>query len=209
MQGMHSFIVTGDHPDRWTLKTLAEHSVSPHDTITIAPEGSSISINEIRGISSRLSIHPFASACHAVIIRDAHTMTTEAQNAFLKTLEEPPGDAVIILETSQPDALLPTILSRCHLVRLPTSATSDASLLSCFKTLEHLASSSIGNRLQIIDSIAKTKGDALTFVNCAITALHPKLQSNEAAKLLRGLLTARTHLLGNITPKLALDAVFL
>jgi DNA polymerase-3 subunit delta' len=52
-----------------------------------------------------------------VIIDDAHKMTPEAQNCLLKTLEEPPDDSVIVLITSDPRRLFPTILSRCQIVR--------------------------------------------------------------------------------------------
>lgn len=207
---MHAYIVTGDHPDRWTLKTLAEYSVSPHDIITITPDPTSIGVETTRTIINRLVIHPVAGKRHAVVIRDAHTMTTEAQNAFLKTLEEPPGDALIMLETSEPEVLLPTILSRCQLVNLGAAAAyTDEQRSECMRTITSLLESSVGKRLQIIDTLTKTRGDALTFVNLAITALHPKLGSNEVTKLLRSLLAARTHLQGNITPKLVLDAVFL
>jgi DNA polymerase III delta' subunit len=51
------------------------------------------------------------------IIEEAHTMSAEAQNALLKTLEEPVGPTLVILVTDQPDSLLPTIRSRCQFVR--------------------------------------------------------------------------------------------
>jgi DNA polymerase-3 subunit delta' len=50
------------------------------------------------------------------IIKKAETMTAEAANAFLKTLEEPPGENLIILIATEPQALLPTIVSRCQKV---------------------------------------------------------------------------------------------
>ena len=52
-----------------------------------------------------------------VIVDEADRMSSGAQNAFLKTLEEPPPNSVIILITSAPDSLLPTIRSRCQLVK--------------------------------------------------------------------------------------------
>lgn len=210
MQGMHAYIVTGTSADEWIRKTLNAHAVSSHDTVTVVPDPISIGIETVRALIGRLVIHPVAGARHAVIIRQAHAVTPEAQNAFLKTLEEPPGDALIILETGSPDSLLPTVLSRCHLVRLAARIASNDDLLSCFKTLEQLTKSSVGERLQKIDALAKTRDEALAFVDLAITALHKDLpRHSEYAKLLRALLAARQHILGNITPKLALDAAFL
>jgi DNA polymerase-3 subunit delta' len=52
------------------------------------------------------------------IIRDADRMTTEAQNAFLKTLEEPPPDSFFILHTAHPEDMLPTIRSRCQRITI-------------------------------------------------------------------------------------------
>lgn len=208
---MHAFIVIGDAM-KWTKTLLSERSVSPHDTITVSPEPTSIGIEAIRTTISRLSIHPVASTHHAVIIHEAHTMTTEAQNAFLKTLEEPVGNAIIILESKEPEALLPTILSRCQLINLGnTTQYSDEEITTCIDTVTLLGEVSVGKRLQKIDAIAKTQPDALAFVNLATRALHKELEDHnlKRAKLLRNFLVARTQILGNITPKLALDAVFL
>lgn len=211
---MHAYIITGGTSDERSdriNKLLSKRSVSAYDTITIIPEPTSIGVDSVRGIAARLSIHPVASAGHAVIVRDAQTMTPEAQNAFLKTLEEPPGDAIIILETSHVDALLPTILSRCQLVNLGAHPSyTDEQRSECMRTITSLVESSVGKRLQMIDTLTKTKGDALSFVNLAIAALEKDLKKTGShAKILRALLMARTHVLGNITPKLAIDAAFL
>ena len=208
---MHAYIVTGA-AEEWIKTRLAEASVSLHDTISVNPDPTSIGIEAIRTTTGRLSIHPVASPCHAVVIHNAHTMTQEAQNALLKTLEEPVGGAIIILESTEPDTLLPTILSRCQLVNLGTTAQySDEEIHTCMDTLKFFEEVSIGKRLQKIDTIAKTQPDALAFVNLAISALHKELEhlNFQRAKLLRNFLTARTQIMGNITPKLALDAVFL
>lgn len=218
---MHAYILTGSTAEErsdYIKKLLNERSISPHDVIAIIPEPISISVESIRSAIIRVSIHPQASPYHAVVVWNAQTMTLEAQNAFLKTLEEPPGDARIILETNQPDALLPTILSRCQLIDLGSAAAyTDEEILQCINTLKFLREASIGKRLQKIDVLTKTRDDALAFTNLAIAAMHTelvnqavtKLQSNKIAKLLRSLLATRTQLLGNINPKLALDDVFL
>ncbi|MBI4066467.1 hypothetical protein HY411_02010 [Candidatus Gottesmanbacteria bacterium] len=212
---MHAYIITGGSRDERSdhiNKLLNERSVSPHDIITIVPEPMSIGVDSVRSVEVRLSIHPVASNCHAVIVRDAHAMTLDAQNAFLKTLEEPPGDALIILETSQPDALLPTILSRCQLVNLGNTSYKQKKeeILQCIDTLKYLMDASPGKRLKKIDELAKTREDTAAFVDSAITALRKELITSHAhARLLRALLTARSHILRNITPKLALDSVFL
>jgi DNA polymerase III subunit delta' len=83
------------------------------DIILLSPEERQIRIEEIRMIDDALSFKPFEGRKKVVIVDDAETMNVAAANAFLKTLEEPPDDSVIILISSRPDLLLPTIRSRC------------------------------------------------------------------------------------------------
>lgn len=76
--------------------------------------GKTISITEIRKIKNFMSFSPFASKYKFAIINDAHLMTEEAQNALLKTLEEPSSSSLLILITANPSLLLPTVTSRCQ-----------------------------------------------------------------------------------------------
>lgn len=76
--------------------------------------GKTISIAEIRKIKNFMSFSPFASKYKFAIINDAHLMTEEAQNALLKTLEEPSSSSLLILITANPSLLLPTVTSRCQ-----------------------------------------------------------------------------------------------
>lgn len=68
---------------------------------------------------------PYESRRKIYIIRDAHKMTTQAANTFLKTLEEPPGDAVMILLTTNVNLLLPTIVSRCQTIKFRNISKKD------------------------------------------------------------------------------------
>ena len=74
----------------------------------------SISVEEIRTqLNSDIMVKPYSSPRKVYIIDEADKLTVQAQNALLKTIEEPPAYAVIVMLTSNADALLPTILSRC------------------------------------------------------------------------------------------------
>ena len=73
-----------------------------------------ISVDDIRAqINNDIAIKPYSSPYKIYIMNEAEKMTPQAQNAILKTLEEPPEYAVIMLLTSNVNSLLPTILSRC------------------------------------------------------------------------------------------------
>ncbi len=76
-----------------------------------------IQISQIRDLNWRLSLHSFSSPYKAAIIDRAHTMNQEAQSCFLKTLEEPRGNTVLILITEYPEMLLPTIRSRIQKIK--------------------------------------------------------------------------------------------
>lgn len=78
-----------------------------------------ISIDEIRGqLINDVQIKPYESRYKIYIIDEAQKLTLQAQNALLKTIEEPPAYAVILLLADNPDALLPTISSRCVILNL-------------------------------------------------------------------------------------------
>ncbi len=86
----------------------------------LQPDGAFIKIDQIRELQKELSYRPFEAPKKACIIEDADKMNISAANAFLKTLEEPSGNAILILITTQVDAVLPTVLSRCQQLRFPS-----------------------------------------------------------------------------------------
>ena len=78
-----------------------------------------ISVEDIRAqINNDIVIKPYSSPRKIYIINEGEKMTVQAQNALLKTLEEPPEYAVILILTSNVDTLLPTILSRCVVLNM-------------------------------------------------------------------------------------------
>lgn len=90
------------------------------DIIWVAHEKpGSIGVDDIRGqLNNDIVIKPYSSKYKIYIIDEADKLTIQAQNALLKTLEEPPAYAVIILLTTNHEALLSTILSRCITLNL-------------------------------------------------------------------------------------------
>lgn len=95
-------------------KSCIEFNTNNHpDFLTINPDGNNIKIEQIRYMNSKILEKPVISKRKVYIINDSDKMTKEAQNSLLKTLEEPPEYAVIILICSQESNLLTTIGSRC------------------------------------------------------------------------------------------------
>jgi len=84
------------------------------DVRILAPDGDEIKIDQVRQVQADLALKPFEGAKKVLIVDGIESMNAASSNAFLKTLEEPPGDALLILITAMPQSLLPTIRSRCQ-----------------------------------------------------------------------------------------------
>ncbi len=85
------------------------------DVLLIEPgESGSITLDPVRRAISQSTYRPFEGRRRVVIVADADRLIVQAQNALLKTLEEPPESSQFLLVTSRPDLLLPTVTSRCQ-----------------------------------------------------------------------------------------------
>ncbi len=89
---------------------------NPYHRIDI-PRANTIKISSIREVRRESAMTTLYDGKRIFIVSNADEMAAESSNTILKTLEEPPGDTLLILTTARPEALLPTIVSRCQLVR--------------------------------------------------------------------------------------------
>jgi DNA polymerase III subunit delta' len=97
--------------------TRIARNVHP-DVVRLEPdESGSLGIDQVRAMLDQVGYRPFEARRRVVIIDEADGLGTPAQSALLKTLEEPPPATVFILVSARPDALLPTVLSRCPRLR--------------------------------------------------------------------------------------------
>ena len=88
------------------------------DILVIEPgDSGSIKLDQVREAIDRSAYRPFEGRRRVVIVDEADALISEAQNALLKTLEEPPPGSVFVLITNRPDVLLPTVRSRCQRLR--------------------------------------------------------------------------------------------
>ncbi len=100
--------------------TKTEKGIHP-DVFMIEPEGEGrqITVNAIRQLEESLSYKPFEGRWKIALIDNADRLNQSAANAFLQTLEEPSEQSILILISSRPDMLLPTIRSRCQRISFP------------------------------------------------------------------------------------------
>ncbi|MFQ5943754.1 MAG: DNA polymerase III subunit delta' [Anaerolineales bacterium] len=98
------------------------------DLHVLAPDPS-IQVDDVRALQRRLALAPYEGAWRIALLEDFHRASASASNAMLKTLEEPPDQVVLLLTATAQALLLPTVVSRCEVIRLrgvPTSTISQA-----------------------------------------------------------------------------------
>lgn len=216
---LHSLIFCGGiQADRMLLltQTLTTWHISEIDHVVLMREKESIGIADIRQFQKRLILYPQSSPYTVGVIGEAHLLTTEAQNALLKTLEEPPPHARIILELDTADVLLPTVISRCQIVNIAGSRGINIVDTDHERTLSDLLQHSIGKQLASIDEVASSKDAALLWIHDSLPKLRraliapstPDTHRTTIAAYIHKLLHAKVLLGANVNAKLVLDTVF-
>ena len=229
----HSIILTGT-PNLSRLKNLSAdkagyfpqdifNNLTPGnpDFIFIKPEpGKSIGIKEVRILKKKISRKPFGQKYKIIFIQEAESLTIEAQNALLKTLEEPPSHTIIILSVPSEASLLPTIQSRCRIFHLPQEKTSppseDSPQIQVLKKI--IASQKIGERLELIkpftkaDAKQKQKARPKALEFCQKSLLFLSLNNSSKPShfiLLKSLQNSHNLLKNNINVKLVMENMVL
>ncbi len=165
------------------------------DVQTIEPgETGSIKIEQVRAAIDRAVYRPFEGKRRVTIIDDADALVAAAQNALLKTLEEPLPASVFILVTSRPDALLATVRSRCAQLRFGRLTVADvAEVLERNHDYSHsealtAAAASDGSVLRALeletDDFVEARSDAEDLLRVA--GRDPRTRLEQAKQLLKG-----------------------
>jgi DNA polymerase-3 subunit delta' len=171
-----------------------------HPDVHIIDNGyaTEIKIEEIRQIQQDINLRPYEARLKVFIINDAHNLNPVSANAFLKTLEEPPRDSLIILVSDKPALLLKTIISRCRIVKFyPLGRSTIAKVLkddynideSALHYLAYFCEGRLGTALRLKDKdIIREKNRIIdTFTISANPALENSLiqDRNELRKSLQ------------------------
>jgi len=133
-------------------------------------------IDEIRDLLDKIPYTPTALRTKVYIIDEVHQLTSEASSALLKTLEEPPSHVIFVLATTEPNKLLPTIVSRCQKFEFSlVSATDMERLLGHIAEREGIdidpgavgmvaehARGSVRDAIGVMDQIANLSGERIT-----------------------------------------------
>jgi DNA polymerase-3 subunit delta' len=162
----HAYLFEGsEHSEKrtmalWFAKLLG--CTGPDITeITVPQDKKEIRIEQIRELRRYLSLSPHSSPYKVAIINEAEKMTDEAANALLKTLEEPRGNAVLILMTTLASALPETILSRCEEIKFRTGSLDKISKNFIKKESIDILKQPLNDAFKFIEKITKKEDDEI------------------------------------------------
>lgn len=189
---------------------IANYQILPEDVIRISPADSegkteSIGIKQIREMEHFLFLTP-AGSVKAAIIEQADHISAQAANAMLKTLEEPPGYALIIL-ISGSDNLLPTIISRCKRYYL---GNNNVDIENDFD-IEKLINDPFWAQSQMIESIVK-ENQELQFLKELEAWQRKKMRLSlllSDSQNIKDIIITRRQILANVSARVALECLIL
>ncbi|NLN70397.1 MAG: DNA polymerase III subunit delta' [Chloroflexi bacterium] len=119
-----------------------------------------IRIDQVRSLQQTLALSPYTGAYRIALLIDFQRATTQAANALLKTLEEPPNRVILLLTAIAPEGLLPTIVSRCEVIRMrPASIDATRDYLHADRGLDaeqalllaHISGGRIGTAMRLAE----------------------------------------------------------
>lgn len=224
---MNSFLITGGNDEeraKKAKKLITKYNISQFDTYTLEPE-LSIGIAEIRELERWLSLKPYQSEKKAVIIYQAEKLTLEAQNALLKSLEEPPTNTLVILLAPTVDLLLPTIVSRCQVVNLSLNTAmvfTEQDISQFLNYLNSIFSSDIGEKFRLAQEISKQK-EAIYWLEKGIAILEslfkkriikkenfpPFFSLSQYLVIIQEFQKTKLYIQANVNPRVAIENLFL
>lgn len=214
MPSSKSHLVTGGTAEKRFAKALKLADIpNPHPDLAIISPENSIGIDEIRELKARLAFKPFSLNLKAAIINEAHKLTLEAQNALLKTLEEPPINTTIVLTAPDKDLLLSTIISRCFLTILPFEVEiflteNEEEILAA--RLENLVGT--GEKFQLAADLAADRSKAGEWLKKAVLVMRKRLLTldrQDLIKTIRQFEASRSLIEQNVNTRLVLENLFL
>jgi len=164
----------GAHPDIFVLNHLPanDEEEKKRDEGKPFQTKRNITIDQVRRMQHRLTTRPTLGSRRAIIIDPADDMEKGAVNALLKSLEEPPAGTFFLLVTHRPGRLLPTVRSRCRVLRF---APVDGAEMDAILRRE-APEADTGTRAAAIAAAEGSPGAALAFVGQDLAPLHTVMQ---------------------------------
>ena len=181
---MQSFIITSKDAlkaKEYANKMFSGLGISKFDVYDLETE-KAVGIADIRGLTTQVYLKPLKGDKKAVILNAFLGISLDAQNAFLKMLEEPPLSTTIIILASE-NFFLPTVLSRCKLIELDKGVVlSKEEKGEYSQILQNLRMGKIGDKLKLAQDYSKDKETALRFLEKLIVVARFKMISEQESR---------------------------
>ena len=216
---MHSFIIISKDPilrKEFIESFCKEKGIGKFDQKLFEPIDASFGVALVRDIRAAAFLKPTQSKEKLLILEDAQKLTTEAQNALLKILEEPPAHTYVILSATTDAYFLPTVLSRCKTIILEekTNTSSDDDIFQYTSILEKLTSGSVGEKLALAETVAGNKDEISHWLTQMILFLrekmHADLENKVYPKLLKNMQEAhQLFQTTNVSPRIIIEHLVL
>lgn len=154
----HCYIINTNNPalGHEKIKSVVDYlSINSEDIISL-DQLDNIKISEIRYLQKQVNFKPYSSKYKIIIIERADNLTPEAANAILKTLEEPPKDAIFFLISSNLANILPTIISRSQIIRINDIKVNQNKIsLETEEKMSNIRNMKIYERFALINTLIK------------------------------------------------------
>jgi DNA polymerase-3 subunit delta' len=175
---------TSSDPDAWIPMIWTDH----RDVGMVVAPRRVLRVEQMRQIESEANFRPVEGKARVFIIDEAEKLNDASANALLKVLEEPPSTSHLILITSRPAMLLPTILSRCQMIRFSPLTPAEIESYLTRNNLVDPASARLRARAAAGSISRALSGDIQTFTaqrNSMLAVLETLVVSDNRAQLLR------------------------
>ncbi len=179
--------------------------LSGHPDLLYIEADTKLGIEQAKKIKSHFTLRPYSAKGRVAVLEDAAGLTIDAQNALLKTLEELPSEAVLILAAKSESTFLPTVLSRLQITQLEKAQLP---LSNTEYNFDKLLTSSIEQRFEYIESLKDKKAFLAGLINYFHQRL-PSLKSADETSFVGELLQAEEWAAQNVNIRAILEYLML
>lgn len=182
-------------------KKLKELPLFSHPDFFLLEGEQSIGIDKIRELEKKLTLKPYLGTVKIALVLEAEKLTLPAQNAFLKTLEETPPSSLIILTVPEINSLLPTVVSRCQIIKIKPEKEPKIK-----EEIFPILPKRVGEALKTAALYGENKNQAQEFCQQLLLLWRGKMlktPSSKIAQKIHFILTTLFLLKKNVNPSLA------
>lgn len=182
---------------------------NPHPDLLYFDSSQKLGIEQARKVKQFLSLKPFSAKGKAVVLEDASKLTAEAQNSLLKTLEELSSECLFILGAKSDVNFLPTILSRCQIIKLDQPAPNQGGSGPATPEVERLIQMGIADRFEYIEKLKDRQQFLLDLTAFFRDKMVKEPENREIFEFVKNLMLAQEWAAQNVNIRAILEYLML